>query len=252
MDTAPDRKQGVFLTAEWRHLVMLNYPIERALLEPLLPPGLELDEFGSITYVSVVGFLFLQTRVLGIPFPFHRNFEEHRAPEGWHRGVVFVREIVPRRAIAKLARLLYGEPYLAFPMTHAIERDAEKLRYRYTGQRDGRAIRSGRHKPLWGWLRRLALCPARIRLHRRRFGRERAARKSARLAAGTAQQFAQDKLEDAAVAVIIDLDRRIDPQLHRHALGFAGGPLDREIDQLTRLDGIRQAGHTKNLRAVQA
>ena len=184
MDTAPDRKQGVFLTAEWRHLVMLNYPIERALLEPLVPPGLELDEFGSITYVSVVGFLFLQTRVLGIPFPFHRNFEEvnlrfyvrHRAPEGWHRGVVFVREIVPRRAIAKLARLLYGEPYSAFPMTHAIERDAEKLRYRYTWQRDGRrefiaAAATGEPQPMepgsleefitehyWGYTARAGRC----------------------------------------------------------------------------------------------
>ena len=125
---------------------MLNYPIERALLQSLVPRGLELDEFASITYVSVVGFLFLETRVLGIPFPFHRNFEEvnlrfyvrHRAPEGWRRGVVFVREIVPRRAIATLARLLYGEPYSAFPMTHAIERNADQLRCRYEWQHKGR------------------------------------------------------------------------------------------------------------------
>jgi uncharacterized protein YqjF (DUF2071 family) len=79
-----------FLTAEWRYLVMLNYPVERFLLEPLVPPGLELDQFASTTYVSVVGFLFLRTRVFGIAFPFHRNLEEvnlrfyvrHRAPRG--------------------------------------------------------------------------------------------------------------------------------------------------------------------------
>jgi uncharacterized protein len=125
---------------------MLNYPIERAVLGPFVPPGLELDEFASVTYVSVVGFLFLRTRVLGIPFPFHRNFEEvnlrfyvrHRAAEGWRRGVVFVREIVPRRAIATLAQCLYGEPYSAFPMTHSITRRAEGLDCRYGWRRDGR------------------------------------------------------------------------------------------------------------------
>ena len=145
METATERKRGIFLTAEWRHLVMLNYAVEPALLAPLVPRGLELDQFAAITYVSVVGFLFLQTRVLGIPFPLHRNFEEvnlrfyvrHRAPEGWRRGVVFIREIVPRRAIATLARLLYGEPYLAFPMTCAIEEQPGQLRCRYEWRRDG-------------------------------------------------------------------------------------------------------------------
>ena len=125
---------------------MLNYPIDPTVLAPLAPRGLELDEFASITYVSLVGFLFLRTRVAGIAFPFHRNFEEvnlrfyvrHRAPEGWRRGVVFVREIVPRRAIATIARHLYGEPYLAFPMRHAIERGKDRLRCRYEWRRDGR------------------------------------------------------------------------------------------------------------------
>jgi uncharacterized protein YqjF (DUF2071 family) len=138
--------KNIFLTAEWRYLVMLNYPVERLLLEPLVPPGLELDQFASTTYVSVVGFLFLRTRVFGIAFPFHRNFEEvnlrfyvrRRAPEGWRRGVVFVREIVPRRAIATLARRFYGEPYSAFPMSHSIERDRDQLQCRYVWRRNGR------------------------------------------------------------------------------------------------------------------
>ncbi len=147
MDFKPARDhRGIFLTAEWRHLVMLNYPIERTLIEPLVPPGLELDEYESITYVSLVGFLFLKTRVAGISFPFHRNFEEvnlrfyvrHRVQEGWRRGVIFVREIVPRRAIATLARVFYGEPYSAFPMRHSIEQEAGKLHCRYEWQRDRR------------------------------------------------------------------------------------------------------------------
>jgi uncharacterized protein YqjF (DUF2071 family) len=93
-----------------------------------------------------VGFLFLNTRGAGVSFPFHRNFEEvnlrfyvrHRTPVGLRRGVVFVREIVPRRAIATLARVLYGEPYSAFPMRHFIEHDAGKLHCRYEWQRDRR------------------------------------------------------------------------------------------------------------------
>ncbi|MEO8439755.1 MAG: DUF2071 domain-containing protein [Spartobacteria bacterium] len=137
---------AVFLSAEWRHLVMLNYPVERTLLQPFLPPGVELDDFAGTTYVSVVGFLFLRTRVFGIGFPFHRNFQEvnlrfyvrHRAAEGRRRGVVFVREIVPRRAIAFLARSFYGEPYSAFPMSHAVEREGDALSCRYAWRRKGR------------------------------------------------------------------------------------------------------------------
>ncbi|HEX8362069.1 MAG TPA: DUF2071 domain-containing protein, partial [Longimicrobium sp.] len=92
---------GKFLAAEWRDLVMLNYEADPAALRPLVPAGTELDAWGGTTYVSMVGFLFLRTRVLGIPIPFHQDFEEvnlrfyvrRRGPEGWRRGVVFVREI---------------------------------------------------------------------------------------------------------------------------------------------------------------
>ena len=118
-----------FLTAEWRHLLMLNYPVERALLEPLVPPGTSLDTFQGRAYVSLVGFLFLNTRVLGVPVPFHRDFEEvnlrfyvRRFADGdWRRGVVFIKEIVPKRMIAAIARVAYNEAYVALPMQHQIE-----------------------------------------------------------------------------------------------------------------------------------
>lgn len=123
-DTLPGR----FLSAEWRDLVMLNYEVDPALLRPLVPAGTEMDEWGGTTYVSLVGFLFLRTRVLGIPIPFHRHFEElnlrfyvrRRGPEGWRRGVVFVKEIVPRWAIATVARVVYNEQYQSMPMRHRI------------------------------------------------------------------------------------------------------------------------------------
>lgn len=99
-------KAKAFLTAEWRQLAMINYEIEPAILQPYVPYGTELDQWQERTFVSLVGFLFLQTKVLGLPLPFHRNFEEinlrfyvrRRAAEGWRRGVVFIREIVPRLA----------------------------------------------------------------------------------------------------------------------------------------------------------
>jgi uncharacterized protein YqjF (DUF2071 family) len=118
-----------FLTAEWRYLGMINYAIDPGVLLPLVPRGTELDLWENRAFVSVVGFLFLGTRVLGLPIPFHRDFEEinlrfyvrRQAPEGWRRGVVFVREIVPRWAIATVARLVYNENYIARRMDHRID-----------------------------------------------------------------------------------------------------------------------------------
>jgi uncharacterized protein YqjF (DUF2071 family) len=108
---------------------MLNFEIDPSRLQPWLPRGTELDAWNGHSFLSVVGFRFLDTRVLGLGFPFHRDFEEvnlrfyvrRRGPEGWRRGVVFVKEIVPRAAIALVARLLYNENYVALPMSHRIE-----------------------------------------------------------------------------------------------------------------------------------
>ncbi|MGH9836370.1 MAG: YqjF family protein [Blastocatellia bacterium] len=120
---------GKFLTAEWRYLAMINYEVDPSVLLPFVPRGAELDAWDNRTFVSVVGFLFLNTRVLGLPIPFHRNFEEvnlrfyvrRRGPEGWRRGVVFVKEIVPLWAIATVARVVYNENYVARRMSHRID-----------------------------------------------------------------------------------------------------------------------------------
>ena len=104
---------------------MLNYEIPSAVLEPLVPKHTVLDLFEGRALASMVGFRFLNTRVLGVPVPFHRDFDEvnlrfyvkRPMPDGsTRRGVVFVRELVPRAAIAYTARLLYNEPYSALPM----------------------------------------------------------------------------------------------------------------------------------------
>jgi uncharacterized protein YqjF (DUF2071 family) len=126
MNAAPAK---AFLTAEWRNLAILNYEIDPAVLRSMVPAGTELDSWQGRTYISVVGFLFLRTRVRGLSIPFHRNFEEvnlrfyvrRRAAEGWRRGVVFIKEIVPRGTIALIARRVYNEPYVALPMSYQIE-----------------------------------------------------------------------------------------------------------------------------------
>jgi len=118
--------RGPFLKAEWRNLAILNYEVERSALAALVPRGTELDDWQGRTYLSVVGFLFLRTRVLGLPIPFHRDFEEvnlrfyvrRKTGDGWRRAVVFVKEMVPRAAIAIVARALYNENYVAVPMGH--------------------------------------------------------------------------------------------------------------------------------------
>lgn len=126
---------SVFLTAEWRYLAMLNYEVDTRILLPHVPSGTELDLWNGKNFISVVGFLFQNTRVLGFPIPFHRHFEEvnlrfyvrRKSPEGWRRGVVFLKELVPRAAIAWTARTLYNEPYAVVPMAHHIEKTSTNL-----------------------------------------------------------------------------------------------------------------------------
>jgi uncharacterized protein len=131
-----------FLTAEWRNLVLLNYEADPDLLLPFVPAGTELDSWHDRFFVSLVGFQFLKTRLRGFPIPFHSNFEEvnlrfyvrRRTGGEIRRGVVFIREIVPRRAIAFVARTLYNENYVALPMAHAIrsaEEGSIKAAYRW-------------------------------------------------------------------------------------------------------------------------
>ena len=138
---------GIFLTAEWRYVAMLNFEVEPAVLTRLLPKGTELDESNGRHFISLVGFLFLDTHVLGVPAFFHRDFEEvnlrfyvRRTVGGDTRhGVVFIRELVPLPLVAGAARLTYNEPYRTVPMQHTIVETAGELQsvdYRFGGPAD--------------------------------------------------------------------------------------------------------------------
>jgi uncharacterized protein YqjF (DUF2071 family) len=142
--------KNVFLSAEWRDLVMLNYDVEPSLLKQYVPQGTALDSYQGRTYISLVGFRFCRTRLFGhFPIPFHSDFDEVnlrfyvRRKRGGEerRGVVFIAEVVPRRAIAATARIVYGENYVRLPMRHNIEAKESAKTVEYRCQVDGQWCR---------------------------------------------------------------------------------------------------------------
>jgi uncharacterized protein YqjF (DUF2071 family) len=150
IDERMSRLERVFLSAEWLDLVVLNYEVEPSLLTRHVPPGTSLDSFNGRTYVSLVGFRFCRTKLLGrFPVPFHTDFDEvnlrfyvrRKAGSDHRRGVVFIAEVVPRRAIAITARLLYGENYTRLPMKHRIWSEGSTKTAEYQWQVDGQWCR---------------------------------------------------------------------------------------------------------------
>ncbi len=115
------------MTAEWKWLAMANYAVDPSLLMPFVPRGTELDSHDGRTYVSLIGFLFNRSRIFGVPIPLHQSFEEVNlrfyVRRGNKRGVVFIRELVPRFWVATIARIRYNEKYSAVPMAHRIHAD---------------------------------------------------------------------------------------------------------------------------------
>ena len=124
-----------FLTAQWRELLLLNFEVPPAVVERYVPTGTELDLYEGQAWLSIVAFMFSDTRLMGIPIPGHRTFEEvnlrlyvRRIVDGAvRRGVVFVREIVGRPAVTAVARWVYGENYITMRMQHTNRLSGAKL-----------------------------------------------------------------------------------------------------------------------------
>lgn len=129
-----------FLNAQWRKLAIANYEIDPDILTPFIPPKTELDIWKDKCYVSLVGFMFVNTKLLGVPIPFHRNFEEvnlrfyvkHYDGESWKRGVVFIKEIVPKPALTFVANTVYKEHYQTMKMDHSWEEHEDHRLVKYT------------------------------------------------------------------------------------------------------------------------
>ncbi|PSR52785.1 hypothetical protein AHMF7605_04225 [Adhaeribacter arboris] len=130
-----------FLRAEWRKLAFINYVIDPSVLQEFVPFGTELDFYENKCYISLVGLRFVNTRVLGFKISFHVNFEEvnlrfyvkRKVPDGWRRGVVFLKEIVPKPAITFVASTFYNEKYETMPMQHSWQENEvdREVKYRW-------------------------------------------------------------------------------------------------------------------------
>ena len=132
-----------FLQAEWRKLIMANYLISPEKIQKYVPKGTEPDLWNGNCYLSLVGFMFQNTKVLGIKVPFHVNFEEvnlrfyvkRKENNEWKRGVVFIKEIVPKPAITLVANTLYKENYETQKMDHNWNfTDELKASYQWTAK----------------------------------------------------------------------------------------------------------------------
>jgi hypothetical protein len=131
-----------YLKAEWRKLAFANYAIDKEYLTEFIPFGTELDVWNGKCFVSLVGFMFINTRLLGIKVPYHIDFEEvnlrfyvKRFENGeWKRGVVFIKEIVPKRALTFVANTIYKENYETLPMRHSWseKEDSRVVEYNWT------------------------------------------------------------------------------------------------------------------------
>ena len=131
--------KNTFLQAEWRKLAMANYAVDIRTLKNYLPDKTEFDSWNGTCYVSLVGFLFQNTKIKGFKIPFHINFEEvnlrfyvrHRDNGTWKRGVVFIKEIVPKPALTFVANTIYQENYETMPMSHSWTSSADIVTAEY-------------------------------------------------------------------------------------------------------------------------
>lgn len=134
----PSKKRS-FMHAEWNDLIFINYEIHPQFLEKYVPKGTEIDLWNGKCYISLIGFMFEEVKIMGLKVPFHINFEEvnlrfyvKRCDEGvWKRGVVFIKEIVPKHAITFVANTLYNEQYQTLPMRHKRTSDDDSLLFKY-------------------------------------------------------------------------------------------------------------------------
>lgn len=131
-----------FLTARWSNLFLATYAVPEELLLPRVPLGLELERPGGHCFVSLVAFDFLRTKVWGIPWPGFRDFPEINlrfyVRRGEQRGVMFIREFVPKPLVAAMARMLYNEPYASAEMSSTVREDEREITVVHRLDRGGR------------------------------------------------------------------------------------------------------------------
>lgn len=138
---------SAFLEAEWRKLAIANYMVDPNLLMAYVPYKTELDFWNGKCFVSLVGFRFINTKLKGFSIPFHKHFEEinlrfyvrYKDANGWKRGVTFIREIVPKRALSFVANTIYKEKYVTLPIKHswAVNEQSISISYQWQMKKSG-------------------------------------------------------------------------------------------------------------------
>jgi uncharacterized protein len=130
---------ATFLKANWENIIMANYAVSPEILQPFLPRGVELDLYNGNAYVSLVGFMFKDTKIFKVPIPYFGTFEEinlrfyvkRKDGDIEKRGVVFINETIPYRVVAWMANKLYKEHYTTIPTKHSIRinEDSKQIEY---------------------------------------------------------------------------------------------------------------------------
>jgi uncharacterized protein len=137
---------AIFLKANWKNIVMANYALEPNILKPYIPKGVELDLYNGKAYVSLVGFMFKNTKLFNVPIPYLGTFEEinlrfyvlRKEGNKIKRGVVFINETIPYKLVAWMANKLYKEHYTTIPTKHAITITENKKEIIYQWLKDNK------------------------------------------------------------------------------------------------------------------
>ena len=118
-----------FLSMRWLDLLFAHWPLEPAVLRPLIPAGLELDTFDGSAWLGVVPFRMTHVRPFALPLPgeafafAETNVRTYAtAPDGT-RGIWFLSLDGAQLAGATAARVAFGVPYHHAGVTSRIDGD---------------------------------------------------------------------------------------------------------------------------------
>jgi uncharacterized protein YqjF (DUF2071 family) len=142
-ERTPRPVRGVAFVQHWRDLTMLHWPMDPALVAPLLPRGTKPDVHEGRTYVGLVPFVMRSVGVLGAPsLPWLSEFAEtnvrlYAVDEQGRRGVVFRSLEASRLLPVLVARTTYRLPYLWARMRvrHGVDTVAYETSRRWPGPR---------------------------------------------------------------------------------------------------------------------
>jgi len=116
-ETPPVHVRWPAFQQDWLDLTMVHWPVDPALVAPLLPAGTVPDLHEGVTYVGLIPFTMSAVRVLGAPpIPWLSRFPEtnvrlYAVDADGRRGVVFRSLEAARLLPVLVARAAYALPY---------------------------------------------------------------------------------------------------------------------------------------------